>query len=708
MIALSSSDTTEGTVSPASLTFTAGNWSAAQTVTVTGVDDDVADGGIAYSIVTAAAVSADATYNGINPDDVSVTNSDDDAAGITVDPTSGLVTTEAGGTATFTVVLDSQPTADVTIALSSSDTTEGTVSPASLTFTAANWSAAQTVTVTGVDDDVADGDIAYSIVTATAVSADATYSGINPDDVSVTNSDDDAAGITVDPTSGLVTTEAGGTATFTVVLDSQPTADVTIALSSSDTTEGTVSPASLTFTAANWSAAQTVTVTGVDDDVADGDIAYSIVTATAVSADATYSGINPDDVSVTNSDDDAAGITVDPTSGLVTTEAGGTATFTVVLNSQPTADVVIALSSSDTTEGTVSPASLTFTAGNWSAAQTVTVTGVDDDVADGGIAYSIVTAAAVSADATYNGINPDDVSVTNSDDDAAGITVDPTSGLITTEAGGTATFTVVLDSQPTADVTIALSSDDATEGIVAPDSLTFTAGNWNAPQTVTVTGVDDDEVDDDIAYTIITAPAVSADANYHGIDPADVSVTNSNDDVATAELLAFKSVVQVGTHRLPVIYEIVVNNVGDGDQPDDPASHELIDMLADELSLLDATADSGTVTPDVAGNAVYWNGLLPAGGSVLIRIRATVNATDPMMISNQAQVNFDGDGDGSNDSQALSTDPTVAGNEQPTVFRFVGAPPPPPVMIPSAGALALWTLLALMLGVGAARLRRAA
>ena len=54
------------------------------------------------------------------------------------------------------------------------------------------------------------------------------------------------------PTAGLATTEAGGTATFTVVLNTQPTADVTIALSSSDTTEGTVGPASLVFTTANW------------------------------------------------------------------------------------------------------------------------------------------------------------------------------------------------------------------------------------------------------------------------------------------------------------------------------------------------------------------------------------------------------------------------------------------------------------------------
>ena len=50
-------------------------------------------------------------------------------------------------------------------------------------------------------------------------------------------------------------------------------------LSSSDTTEGTVGPASLTFTTANWNMAQTVTVTGVDDAVVDGDVAYTIVTA---------------------------------------------------------------------------------------------------------------------------------------------------------------------------------------------------------------------------------------------------------------------------------------------------------------------------------------------------------------------------------------------------------------------------------------------
>jgi len=145
---------------------------------------------LAYTIVTAAASSADARYDGLDAADVSVTNVDDDTAGITVSAISGN-TTESGGTATFSVVLNTQPTADVTIGLSSSAPTEGTVGVSSLLFTSANWNVAQQVTVTGVDDQVDDGDVAYTIVTAAASSADPRYDGLDANDVSVTNVDDD-------------------------------------------------------------------------------------------------------------------------------------------------------------------------------------------------------------------------------------------------------------------------------------------------------------------------------------------------------------------------------------------------------------------------------------------------------------------------------------------------------------------------------------
>lgn len=95
------------------------------------------------------------------------------------------------------------------------------------------------------------------------------------------------------------TGEDGTTATFTVKLNTQPTANVTIGVSSSDTGEGTVDKSSLTFTSTNWNANQTVTVTGINDDLVDGDQAYTIVLGAASSTDGNYDNLNPSDVSVT-------------------------------------------------------------------------------------------------------------------------------------------------------------------------------------------------------------------------------------------------------------------------------------------------------------------------------------------------------------------------------------------------------------------------
>jgi hypothetical protein len=389
---------------------------------------------------------------------------------------------------------------------------------------------AQTVTVTGVDDAMQDGSIAYTIVLGTVASADANYAGVDPADVAATNADDDGAGITVTPVAGLVTTEAGGTASFGVVLRSQPTASVVFAVASSDSTEGVASVASLTFTALDWNVQQTITVTGVDDAVADGATTYHILLGAAASGDPEYAGIDPVDVDVTNADNDGPGITVTPVAGLATTEAGGSASFTVMLDSQPAAPVAIPVASSDAGEGVASVASLVFTATDWNVPQTVTVTGVDDPVADGPVAYNVILDAATSADPNYNDMDAADVAVVNADDDAAGITVAPTAGLATTETGGTASFTVVLRSQPTANVVVPVASSDASEGVASVAGLTFTATDWNVPQTVTVTGIDDAVVDGAVAYSVNLGVATSADATYNGMDVPDPAVVNADDD----------------------------------------------------------------------------------------------------------------------------------------------------------------------------------
>jgi hypothetical protein len=536
-VAIISSDTSEGTVSPTSLTFTTSNWNSPQTVTLTGADDSLVDGDANYTILFNVQ-SSDSNYNGLTLAPITAVNQDNDAtpsAGITITPSSGLQTSEDLATDAFTLVLDSQPASTVTVAISSSDTSEGSVSPASLTFTTGNWNSPQIVTLTGADDSLVDGDANYSIL-FNVQSSDSNYNGLTLTPVTAVNLDNDSppsAGVTITPSAGLQTSEDLTTDTFTLVLGSQPADTVTIAITSSDTGEGSVSPSSILFTTGNWDIAQTITVTGVDDTLMDGAVDYNIA-FNVQSADSNYSGLALTPVTATNQDNDttpATGITVTPSAGLQTSEDLTTDTFTVVLDSQPTDTVTVTLTSSDSGEGTVSPGSLSFTTANWSTPQAVTVSGVDDPALDGDTNYSI-SFNVQSNDSNYNGLSLTPVTAVNQDNDTAAITVTPSSGLVTSEDLTTDTFTVALTSQPTDTVTVTLTSSDTGEGTVSPASLTFTIGNWNSAQTVTVSGEDDAQVDGDVSYTI-SFSIQSTDSNYNGMAITPVSAVNQDNDVIT-------------------------------------------------------------------------------------------------------------------------------------------------------------------------------
>jgi hypothetical protein len=455
-----------------------------------------------------------------------------DSHGIDIAPSSGLVTAEDGGADTFSIQLTSQPSADVTIDLSSSDDTEGAPSPTSLTFTPENWNIPSTVTVQGLDDPRDDGDVSYTILTAPALSSDPEYSGYDAPDVLVLNQDDDTAGITVQPASGLVTTEGGGVVMIQIVLNSQPASSVTIPLSVDDLSEGSVSPDSITFQPETWNQPQQVTVTGVDDSVVDGNIDYQVITAQASSADPNYL-LDPTDVSVNNWDDDAD-ILISPTL-IETVENAGTVSFLVKLDTStpPSDSVRINLSSSDPNQGIVlepQGAQVEFTTSNWENSQTVTIQIQDDPIADGEDSFSIITAPANSGDLRYAGFDPLDVDINVAEDDTAGLLAEPADGLTTHESGQQATFNLRLNSQPQENVTVTLSSSNENEGEVLSTQLFFDGTNWNQPNTVTVTGVDDSTADGNQAYTI-DAVAESSDGVYNGLTTT-VGATNSDDDTA--------------------------------------------------------------------------------------------------------------------------------------------------------------------------------
>jgi hypothetical protein len=256
--------------------------------------------------------------------------------------------------------------------------------------------------------------------------------------------------------------------------------------------------------------------------------------------------------------DDFVGVTVSPTSGLVCLEAGGVARFSVVLTSQPTSSVTVGVNSSDLTEGDLgSVAAVTFATGSWSTPQTVTVTGVDDDVMDGNISFVVALSAAMSDDGNYHGLNRGGVNVTNADgrvwieslcltciqyvlpafwfvffcfaDDSVGVTTSPSTGLVCSEVGHTAVFSLALTSEPTSFVTVGVVSSDTTEGSLGNVSaVTFTAGSWSTPQTVTVTGANDDIVDGNVTFSVLVQAATSSDTNYNGVDGNDVNVSTGD------------------------------------------------------------------------------------------------------------------------------------------------------------------------------------
>ena len=500
------------------LTFTPSNWDELHTVTITGVDDDVdnADGRRRATIRHAVTGGG---YDGVEVPSVSVTVTDDDVAGITIDPDSVTVD-EDGGEAAYTVVLTTEPTGAVTVTPSSSAPDNAAVDDV-LTFTPSNWDRPQLVTVTGVNDAMDnDGDRTATVSHAIAGGG---YDGVAAADVSVAVTDDDVAGITIDLDSVTVD-EDGGEAAYTVVLATEPTGAVTVTPSSSAPDNAAVDDV-LTFTPSNWREAQTVTVTGVNDDIDNAEDRTATISHTVSGGG--YDALPAADVPVTVTDDDVAGITIDPGSVTVA-EGGGEATYTVVLDTEPRSAVTVTPSSS-APDAAAAGGALTFTPLNWRNAQTVTVTGVNDDV-DNANDGRAATVSHTVLGGGYGNVKAPRVAVAVTDDDVAGITISETA--LSVAEGEKATFTVRLDTEPAFGVTIGVKSGKPTEAIARPARLVFDAANWDRPQTVTVTAVDDDVDDRDRTFDVTLAAALTADDRYRALEDGAVRVTTRDDDTA--------------------------------------------------------------------------------------------------------------------------------------------------------------------------------
>ena len=177
---------------------------------------------------------------------------------------------------------------------------------------------------------------------------------------------------------------------------------------------------------------------------------------------------------------------------LTVQEQGGGSRYTVRLGKAPSGTVTVAISGQSSTV-TVDDTPLTFTTGNWSTPQTVTLTAANDSnrtddsftlthSASGG-GYGSVTAS---------------LSVTVEDDDGPVQAHIDSGGIVTLTEGGSRTYRIWLDSAPTEQVTVAVTAPSLVS--VNPASLTFTTGNWSTPQTVTLEASHDGDTSDETQH----------------------------------------------------------------------------------------------------------------------------------------------------------------------------------------------------------------
>ena len=511
------------TASPASFTATieSRNTFVYQTIALTPTQDGIQEGNETIML------SGTTTASGLTVEPAEVTILDDDMRGITVTPTRLAV--DENGSRNYTVVLDSQPSGDVTLTATVSGAGDVTVSPETLTFTATDWQTPKPVTVSAADDaDSADG---QATVTHAVSGADYGDNNVGAASVQVTVDDDDGRGVVVS-TRDLPVRE-GESATYTVALNSEPTGDVLVRPSVSGDADITVQPASLTFTAADWSAAQTLTVSAAND--VDGADDRASVSHAVSGADYGANNVLGPDVFVTASD---SGVTLG-TANLRLQFAAVDDFDTVYENissfsldvfaeltggarSTPTRLTVLVrggTASYDDFSATPSAFQLTIPAGRTSGSARLLLTMTNDDVDEDDETIVLTV--------TSTDVQVPDFVLLLVDDDERGFQVSPPS--LTVNEDESAMYLLSLTSEPTGTVTVTPSVSGATEVTVRPEALTFTAADWNRQQTVRVFAARDaDGQNDDRAevthsasggdYVDVTGGTVMVEVRDDGVE----------------------------------------------------------------------------------------------------------------------------------------------------------------------------------------------
>ena len=544
------------------LTFTTSNYNQAQTVTVRALNDGDADGE-SVTISHTVAVSSDTNnpYHQFVIDNVTV-NITDAGHGVVLSK-NALTVAENGGSGSYTVVLKSQPTTGVGIVLTPLTNTEAVHLSSTPTFSSSNWQTPQTITVTGVIDNIDNtGDARSVSIHHSTSTTDANYNGRTIDNVVVTVEDDDAAPTTltlsVDADTGtnniqssLAEDDGGKTVRVTATLDgsttfgTNKTVSLEVGKSSDSATKGvdyaTVGTQSITINAGETSGYKDFVLTPTPDTLHEGDETISLT--------GTLAGVTMAPIAITLTDADAAltniTLSVDADTGTDNiqnslAEDGGAKTVRVTatlvgsttFGTNKTVSLAVGKSSDSATDGvdytTVTTRNITINAETTSGLVDFTLTPTNDEIAEDDESISLT--------GTLTGVTIPSISITLTDNDTAGLVFTPDP--VSVNEGGSSSYTVVLTSEPTANVTVSISGQGgSTDLTVDTDSgtpsnqntLTFTASNWNQAQTVTIAAAEDvDGVNDTI--TLVHAPL---GGGYGSTQNKNLGVTIIDDEADT-------------------------------------------------------------------------------------------------------------------------------------------------------------------------------
>lgn len=341
--------------------------------------------------------------------------------------------------------------------------------------------------------------------------------------VTITIADDDVAGVRFEPPI-LSLAEGDGEAQYNLSLESQPTASVVVDLNAS--LQVIASPSSVTFTSSTWDTPQVVNVIAVDDPTAEG-LHNGLIGHKVTSLDQKYNSLGNFSVTAGIVDNDRATVSLSTVALTVTEGVNGvdtSATYSISLDTEPTQEVTVSVVVESPLVS--EPSMLRFTPDRWDKNQAVTISSIDDS----SITESAgpITHRIISEDPAYSKASVDDIALIYLDNDRPGVNLPSRESLKTIE-GRTLNYEVSLNAAPENAVTIAVRGDLA-QVVIEPPTITFDESNWDQPQPLSITPIDDEMVEG-IHRVVIEHDPQSLDRVYDELLSEEVVLRIVDNDV---------------------------------------------------------------------------------------------------------------------------------------------------------------------------------